>query len=598
MNLEKTLSAYASFISYLKSLKDNEKEIIRFYDAGSATDSLSFKDIFARASARAQILKQYSIPHQTPVLLEGTNDSNFVISFFAIQMVGAIPVPVSSGQWLSEKRFLDLIANIQLHTKASVFLSSKTDKKLLDEKLYIPGFTVIDSADLKEDIALQGEIYIPKAEDTAFIQFSSGSTGDPKGVVLSHRNVLANLCQISEGSEINRETDRVASWLPVHHDMGLIGCVLSPMFNQTVLHLMKPYDFLVNPKRWLKLITQERITIICAPNSAYHICTTKVKPEKRGDLDLSSLRLALCGAEPINTKTLNAFLDSFAANGLKRNVFLPCYGMAENVLAITFTKCGEEIKIDSIDKDALFNEMKAVPTTSDVSLKVVSCGKPLTGIEVRIVNDQDEVLSERQVGHIQVKSPSTTKGYFERPDLNAKLFKDGFLRTGDLGYIHDGEVYITGRYKDLIIINGSNICPEEIEKQMTEVSSVKPGRLASFAVPTEDGSSEEIRIVVEVKKRVLFFRNRGSVKQEIAQTLSRIISIKPEQISIVPPGTIRKTTSGKIKRAEMKKLYLSGKIDIAEKNYIIYLLLYKSKESLMNMRIALNDQLGIKTSAR
>lgn len=594
MNLAETLLKYPSFISFLQSMKDDDREALRFYDAGALSEVLSYRQIFQQSHLRSLQLRKIIKSEARPVIIEGTNDANFVINFFGVQMAGCFPVPVMGGQWLAEKRFLDLIKNTQLHTQATLFLSNKVDKKFLDTGLIAPGFQILTAEDLNsletEAVVDFEDAHIPLAEDLAFIQFSSGSTGDPKGVMVSHKNLLANLWQIHRGSEIV-ESDRAATWLPVHHDMGLVGGILTPLFGKIIVEVMKPYDFAVNPKRWLRLISEKKITIICAPNSAYHMCTTKIKAEKRGDLDLSSLRIAMCGAEPINLKTIRSFFEAFKSCGLKSNVFLPCYGMAENVLAISFAKLSSELTVDSIQKDALFQKLLAIPTDAGDAIQLVSCGKPLEGVEVRVLNDQGELLKERAIGHIMIKGPSTTSGYYLRPDLNGNR-TDGFFKTGDLGYLFNGELYITGRHKDLIIINGCNICPEEIEKQMTEISQVKPGRLVSFAVPTVEGASEEIHLVVEVKKGKIFSSSRQAIKEEIAATMSKVIAVKPEQISIVPPGTILKTTSGKIKRAEMKRLFLQGKINVAEKNYAAYLFLYKARESIIYLKVILSEGLS------
>ena len=588
------MSDFKSLISLLMN-KDSSFSAISFYENGKKVETLTYQDILERAYKRVEELRLLNIASKSMVLLEGTNNSNFLVNFLAIQMLDATPVPVSPGHFISDKRFAELIKSMVKQTGATLFLSNPVDAQNLENKnlgldLIIHDQTTFSKGTLKE----LKDLYLPKADDTAFIQFSSGSTGDPKGVVISHLNLMSNLEQIGLGLGA-KEGDQVATWLPVHHDMGLIGCVLFPLFASLPVHVMRPYDFAVNPKRWLKLISDNKISITCAPNSAYHMCTTKIKEERKADLDLSSLRVALCGAEPINAKTLNNFIEAFKSQGLKDSVFLPCYGMAENVLAISFTRPEEKLKVLHIDKDVMV-EKNQVQVARE-GLPFVSCGAPLPGIEVKVLNDKLTSLPEGQIGEIVIKSPSTTKGYYKRDDINAKLFVDGFLRTGDLGFIHDGEVYIVGRAKDLIIINGLNICPEEIEKQVLEIKDVRPGRLAAFAIPNKDESSEEIQIVLELKGILHSEKKREEIRQQIAEVASQLIAIKSHQISIVPPGTIQKTTSGKIKRSAMKEMFASGKLDKLMENYGLYSALYFLKTKVITVKVFLDNLLHARMSA-
>lgn len=588
------MSEFKSLISLLME-KTSTDVAISFYENGKKSEDLTYQNLLERAYKRAEELRAFALSPRSMVLLEGTNNAQFIINFLAIQMIEATPVPVSPGHFISDKRFAQLITSMVKQTGAKLFLTNPVDAQNLEDKNLGLDLIVHDQTSFsKTSIPSLKDIYLPQEDDTAFIQFSSGSTGDPKGVVISHLNLMSNLTQIGLGLGA-KDGDQVATWLPVHHDMGLIGCVLFPLFASLPVHVMRPYDFAVNPKRWLKLISDNKISITCAPNSAYHMCTTKIREDRKKDLDLSSLRVALCGAEPINAKTLNNFIEAFREQGLRESVFLPCYGMAENVLAISFTNPENNLKVIHLDKDLMVAKNK-VQIVND-GLPFVSCGRPLPGIEVKVLNDKLSQLSEGNIGEIVIKSASTTKGYYKREDVNAKLFVDGFLRTGDLGFIHEGEVYIVGRAKDLIIVNGLNICPEEIEKQVLEVRDVRPGRLAAFAIPNKDQSSEEIQIVLELKGILHSEKKREEIRNRIAEVASQLIAVKSHQISIVPPGTIQKTTSGKIKRSAMKDMFASGKLEKLMGNYGLYTALYFVKTKFYTLKVLLDNFMQARVSS-
>lgn len=586
------MTPFKSLISILLDSHD-DRRLLSYYENGREVESLTLKQLRMRCYQRVVELRKMKILPTSMVLLEGTNNSNFLVNFFAIQMLGCTPVPVSPGQFISDKRFVELIRSMIKQTKTEVFLSNPIDKKTLAGH-FPDDFLVLDQSQFSHThLEKIDDIYLPCEKDIAFIQFSSGSTGDPKGVIITHENLMSNLTQIGQGLE-QQEGDQVATWLPVHHDMGLIGCLLFPIFAKLPVHVMRPFDFAVNPKRWLKLISDKKISITCAPNSAYHMCTTKIKEERKKDLNLSSLRVALCGAEPINAKTLNNFINAFKEQGLKSSVFLPCYGMAENVLAISFTTPENELKVIHVDKEEMSANSKVVLNKD--GLAFVSCGKPLPGVELKVLDEEDRELGENAIGQIVIKSKSTTSGYYKRDDVNKNLFYQGYLRTGDLGFLHEGEVYIVGRSKDLIIINGLNLCPEEIEKQILEVKEVRPGRLAAFAVPNKDESSEEIQVVVELKGNNFSSERREKIREKIAQVASELIAIKSHQISIVPAGTIQKTTSGKIKRSAMRNMYLEGEIEALEDHYELYTLKNLVKTKLYTVKFFVEDMLGDKVS--
>lgn len=574
-----------TLVELLAESKNSERPFISLYANGRNTGEFSYKDVYRQAFKKASIISKYSV-EKAPILIEGNNDFEFLTNFFAVQMAGAVPVPVTSSLWITEEYYKSIMKSILAITKSPLALISHKSYQLLDKK----SLQVIFPTDWEEEEeVLDFSIHYPTPDDTAFLQFSSGSTGNPKGVILSHKNVLANVSQITKAIHSEDQGNTCVSWLPVHHDMGLIGGFLVPFVNHYDCHIMSPYDFAVNPGRWLKVITEQKANIIVAPNSGYHLTYKRIKEQNLAKYDLSHVRIALCGAEPINLNTMKKFCEKFASAGFSSSAITPCYGMAENTLAISFAH-KSELKIDYLDSQELFENGVAVPVYGkdiNQSISYVSCGKPLHDIEVMIIDDKNYELEERCIGEIIVKSPSTCKGYYNREDLNKDLFIDGYLRTGDLGYIANGELYITGRKKDIIIQNGLNINAEEVELQLIENPHVRAGRLVALSTYNEKNDSEEIALIIETKSNLKYLQapQRELMRASVHQTINRFVSVKPENIHIVPPGTILKTTSGKVKRNNMKQLLESGAL--GDENFSTQFFQYKLKENSLKANAVL-----------
>jgi fatty-acyl-CoA synthase len=549
---------YDSLIDILFESKDPQKEFIHFMGPKQIETSLSHNDILSMSKEKA--LKLMTVANNEPVLIEGSNSVEFLTNFFGVMMSGNIPVPVTTNLWINDERYKEIIKSIKETTEANILLGGSSIKGLIEDL----DLLLISKDNWSSLQKREKPLYRPKPNDIAFIQFSSGSTGNPKGVVLRHKHVLANLRQITNEIHNDELGNNVITWLPVHHDMGLIGGILVPYINQYEVFVMTPYEFAVNPNKWLKVISNNSGNIVVAPNSGYHMATKRVRSKVLEKLDLSCVRIALCGAEPINYKTLENFYHTFKSTGFKREAFVPCYGMAENTLAISFHRNTEAFKVDSISKDAMLKEQRAINNIQGQDkLHFVSCGKPLDDIQVRILDDNGNELGERQLGNIVIKSPSTTDGYYKREDINKDLFIDGFLKTGDLGYMVDGELYITGRKKDLIIVNGLNINAEELESYATTIKEVRAGRLAAFARKDSNTDSEKVHLVIETRKDLKYFKEaeRNKLRIKISKEISSFIPVKEDQITIVAPGTIQKTTSGKVQRSKMRDLYEKGRIE-------------------------------------
>jgi fatty-acyl-CoA synthase len=554
---ERFETSHASMLHLLAERGDDNKPRLFIYNAGQCVARLSYRDIYHGAVKRAHRISGLVGHTNQFILLEGANDANAVINFFAIQLAGHIPVPVATSLWVTDTRYREVISSIYAATAARFLIASSNAQRTLagvDLAILDADQLAAEAAPVNVDV---NAVVLPRAGDVAYLQFSSGSTGTPKGVVISHYNMMSNITQLHEHLQVDPINDVTVCWLPIHHDMGLLAGFLIPLYNGLDCHMMNPYDFAVNPNRWLKLVSQVRATIITGPNSAFHMAVKKVKPANVKQLDLSAVRIAMCAAEPINSKTLGDFHATFKAAGFKASAFLPAYGLAENTLGVSLYSLDAPIHIDRIEKDAYLNERKAVPSRSGGGVEFVACGKPLRGITVKIVDDNDNELADRCIGNILVGGPSTSCGYYGRDDLNGALFCGSLLRTGDLGYFADGEIYITGRKKDIIIINGQNINAEEIENHAIRMSEIRAGRLAAFAASSDQTESEQVHLVIEtqVNAKYLLERNRQQLRRQIADHVSKFIAVKPEQITLLPPGALLKTTSGKVRRAEMKSLF-------------------------------------------
>ncbi|HSM72576.1 MAG TPA: beta-ketoacyl synthase N-terminal-like domain-containing protein, partial [Anaerolineales bacterium] len=407
------------------------------------------------------------------------------------------------------------------------------------------------------------------SETLAFLQYTSGSTSEPKGVMLTHGNLLHNLKAIRHGFQLDSNASGVF-WLPSYHDMGLIGGILEPMYVNGPSTLMSPVSFLQRPFRWLEAISRYKGTTSGAPNFAYDLCVDKITPDQIETLDLSSWTLAFCGAEPIRPETLERFARTFAGCGFRKDAFYPCFGMAENTLIVSGGEGPSALRTLTVDRKSLEND-RAVPTTADDAnaLTMVNCGKAMIDQTIAIVNPNTlETCAPDQVGEIWVSGPSVAQGYWDMPDetektFNAHLADTGegpFLRTGDLGFLKDGELFITGRLKDLIIIHGSNHYPQDIELTVESAHvALQPGAGAAFSV-TDEGK-EKLVVVQEVTRK-----GRRADIEEVSSAIRQAVAEKHDlqifAIVLVKPMSIPKTSSGKIQRRATKSAFLDGELDV------------------------------------
>ncbi len=398
-----------------------------------------------------------------------------------------------------------------------------------------------------------------EATNLAILQFTSGSTADPKGVMLPHAQVCANVDAIAAGALLDPDVDVLVSWLPLYHDMGLIGLLTLPMTTGTDLVLAPPQDFIASPGRWLQWISDYRGTATAGPNFSYALAARAMT--RMEGIDLSSWRLGLNGAEPVDPTAVEAFLAAGARHGLRADSVFPAFGMAEACVAVAFPTPGSGLQVDIVDKQVLETNSYAAPVAADAphARRLAKLGAPVQGLELRIVDPSDgHVMAEREVGELQVSGTSVTTGYFRRPEATEATFDGAWLRTGDLAYLVGGQLVVCGRIKDIIIVGGRNVFPEDVERALAGIEGVRVGNVIAFGIPNVNRSREGIVVVAEVKVDADHDRLRTEVSRRVRET----IGFAPDDIVLVSPGTLPKTSSGKLQRSACRTQFLGATLSL------------------------------------
>jgi fatty-acyl-CoA synthase len=481
----------------------------------------------------------------------------FLTALFGVSLAGAIPAPLAppaATTTTDRSSYLDLAAAVLRASAARAIITTAelagSFETLIgacpDLQMVLPR-EALDAA--VEDCGNR-----PALDDLALVQFTSGSTSRPQGVALSHRNLAANIEAINGHAGLGTGRDDVGvSWLPLHHDMGLVGMALGPLYSARPGVLMPPHAFVRRPAEWLKAIARHRATVSFAPNFAYELAARRVKDV--AGLDLSSWRVAGCGAEPIHAPTLALFAERFAPAGFRASSFLPCYGLAEHVLAAALPPRDRAPRVDYLSSDALAQERRAVAEPAAASsVAVVSCGRALPGHCIQIAGDEGQPLGEREVGEIRLAGPSVMVGYYREPELTAETIRDGWLHTGDLGYLSEGELFVCGRLKDLIIVNGRKFHPQDLEWAVAGIPGIRRGGVVAFATKNGPGMlslSDRVVMLVEPSGTAAADALVDAVRRRIAAVFGLFV----DEVLVVPGGSIGRTTSGKVQRAAARAKY-------------------------------------------
>lgn len=499
-------------------------------------------------------------PADTVALMLPTGRA-YLTAFSGILYAGAVPVPIYPPVRPSQiEEHLRRQARILENAGVRLLVTVSEAKPLawLLRSL-VPGMKAVVTVPEIAAAPAPARPHRAKPADIALLQYTSGSTGNPKGVVLTHGNLLANIRAMGLVTGA-APSDVLVSWLPLYHDMGLIGAWLGSLYHAMVLVLMSPLAFLTRPSRWLEALHRYRGTISAGPNFAFELCLRKVPDEDLDRYDLSSIRWLFNGAEPVMPGTLRRFMERFSRCGLRPEAVAPVYGLAECSVGLTFPQPGRAPRFDRILREPLAREGRAVPAPpgEPAAVEFVSCGVPLPGHQVRIVDAAGREVGERVEGRLQFKGPSATSGYYGNPQATARLKDGDWLESGDLGYVSGGEVYVTGRVKDVILRAGRNLYPQELEDAVGSLPGVRKGCVAAFGSPDPRSGTERLVLLVEARTE-----DRGELEllhARIREAAAEVVGDPPDEIVFVPPRTILKTSSGKIRRAACRELYEAGRI--------------------------------------
>ncbi len=556
----------AVFDWHLKAHPDRTAlKLLHLPDAhGSASDGTSaeytYRELSDAATAVASALQHGGVQAGDRVAIMLPTSRDYFVALLGAVLVGAIAVPIyppsrPSGLEDHLRRQAAILENAQVSV-----LVTEPGARVLAHLVasYVPSLRKVTSVDELEragDGVVERPVVGPG--DTVLLQYTSGSTGDPKGVVLAHHHLLANIRAMALATQVG-PADTFVSWLPLYHDMGLIGAWFGSLVVGFRLVVMPPQAFLARPARWLRAIDLERATVSAAPNVAFELCL-RVPDAEIEHLDLSSWRLALNGAEPVLPSTVRRFTDRFSHYGFRPEAMFPVYGLAEAALGVSFPSPGTVPRVDVIERDTFVRTGAARPHVGspDGDLEFVSCGRPLPGYQVRIVDAAGHEVADRHEGRIEFTGPSATPGYFR--DDPGRLRHGVWVDTGDLGYVAEGELYLTGRAKDIIIRAGQNLHPEELEQAIGALPGIRTGCVAAFSSLDPRLGTE--RLVVVAETRVGDAASRKDLRQRVVATTVDVLGSPPDVVVLAPPGAVLKTSSGKLRRAATRARFEAGQIE-------------------------------------
>jgi acyl-CoA synthetase (AMP-forming)/AMP-acid ligase II len=527
------------------------------FHAGKESVAKTSAEALERALRWAKLLASHGVKKgdRIPILLPSGH--TFVEAMLGTMLLGAVPVPLAGPMTFgSVDRFLVNLATIAVDCGARATITYGRIREAVgrDAALATALGQLIGEEELEGAQGTTLRLPSVGASDTAFIQYTSGTTGKPKGVVISHRAIVSNAFAIARGADIT-ERDVGVSWLPMFHDMGLIGVLLTSICHPYPLHVMSPEHFVMNPRRWLDLISRMGGTIAAAPNFAYDMCVARGGEADDG-LDLRTWRRALNGAEPVHATTVARFHGKFAASGLGADITMPVYGMAEATLAVAFPAVGAELGRLAVDRTALEEEGRVLPHADGQT--AISVGRPVAGMQIEVIGESGSAVAERTVGEIRVSGPSLMDGYYRNEEASAAVLSDGWLRTGDIGFMDDGTLYVTGRAKELIIKSGRNLYPYDVERIAGNVAGVRQGGVAAFGRTNDKTGTEDLVVIAETNQSDA--TRREEIAKAVRAELLEVLGVKPDDIRLCGVGKVPRTTSGKIQRRECARLVAAGEL--------------------------------------
>jgi 1-acyl-sn-glycerol-3-phosphate acyltransferase len=552
-------------LEYHVRVQPDRVHIVLEGDDGTVSP-ITYRALHRAATVVARSLRSFGLERGRTVAIMLPTGLGYFASFMGVLLAGGVPVPLYPPIRLDRiAEYVGRCTGILENAQAQVLITFDRAARLADiARDRVASIEQVVSVD-----ALLGAAgpSLPAAsrvevgpDDTALIQYTSGSTGDPKGVELTHANVVANIRAAAAGCALG-DADVLVSWLPLYHDMGLIAGWLMPLYAGVPTVVMSPMAFLSRPARWLTALTEFRATCSVAPNFAFDLCVKRIADDELANLDLRHVRAILNGAEPILPATLERFATRFASVGLRRDALFCAYGLAENMVAVTFAPVSRAPRIDRIERSAFEASGRAVPAGDDAdALEFVGVGSAVPRHEIQVVDDAGAAVGERRRGTVRFRGPSTFKGYFRRPEATALVKReDGWVDTGDLGYVADGELFIVGRVKDIIIKGGRNYYPHEIEEAAATVTGIRQGCVVAFALSDPAAGTEQIVVVAETREKDALAREMlvGLVTEAVTARLG----VPPDRVVLTIPGAVPKTSSGKVQRTECRRLFEAGELE-------------------------------------
>ncbi len=567
---------------------------IHLYGKDDELQEISYQSLYKGACRIATGLQQRGLrPGETVAIMLPTSRSYF-FSFLGILLAGGIPVPIYPPARPSQiEDHLRRHARILNNAQAKLLITipeAKLVAHLL--KSHVDSLQqIITAEELSEIEGREPHFTAAKAPDIALLQYTYGSTGNPKGVTLTHSNLLANLRAMGEAIKATSD-DVFVSWLPLYHDMGLIGAWLGSLYFGFPLVVMSPLAFLARPQCWLWAIHNHRGTLSAAPNFAYELCLHKIRDSDLEGLDLSSWRMAFNGAEPVSPGTIRRFSDRFYPLGFQRETLAPVFGLAESSVGLAFPPPGRITPIDRIQREAMTTSGRAIPAAEAETqvLEFVACGQPLTGHPIQIVDANGDALPERREGQLQFRGPSATSGYYRNPEETQRLFDGPWLNTGDLAYIAEGDLYITSRVKDLIIRAGRNIYPYELEEAIGYIPGIRKGCVAVFAATHHNTATEPVIVIAETRETAP--DSLKKLQDQIHILSSDLLGMRPDRVILAPPHTVLKTSSGKIRRSACRAMYEEGRINQTQRAAWLQILSVALSGALPQLRRCRHALLG------
>lgn len=537
-----------------------ERTHLIYLDEGKAPEPMRYGRLWQEARAVAAALQARGIAPNDAVALMLPTCPEFFPCFCGILLAGAVPVPI-----YPPARPQEIEDHLRRH--AAILANAGTRLLIADARVALPARLLLGqveglaAVELAETLIAESgtPVAVPAhAGDLALLQYTSGSTGVPKGVTLTHAQLLANIHAMARAARVGRD-DVFVSWLPLYHDMGLICAWLSSLTYALPFVVMSPLAFLARPARWLQAIQRYRGTLSGAPNFAYELCLKRIPDAELAGLDLSSWRIAFNGAEPVSAETVTRFAARFAACGLRPEALAPVYGLAECAVGLALTP-GRGARSDTIRRADFALRGEAVPAEKDAdAMRFVLCGRPLPGYAIRVVDEAGTELPERREGRIQFRGPSATAGYYRNAEATARLIRDGWWETGDRGYLLDGEIVPSGRVKDIIIKGGRNLHPQEIEQAVGAVAGIRKGCVAAFGSPDPARGTERLVVMAELTPAA----DERAVRGEVLAAVVAVAGLPADDVVLSTRRIVLKTSSGKLRRAASRELYERGMQDVA-----------------------------------